>query len=110
MGGNWIDECNELLKRIRKSAETDNPDRLELVRSMHTALHAINHSTLGWLQYVNNPDVMSMFDRSELQEIHATLNRIAEAYLLHDIEVTERGMEKGLGRTIKKEVPGHLYV
>ena len=45
--------------------KSENPDRLERVRSMHIALIDINHNTLGWLQYANNPDVMSMFNLDE---------------------------------------------
>ncbi len=95
MGEQWIEECNEYLKRIRERTAED-PDRLEVVRSMHMALMAINHSTLGWLQYVNNPDIMSLFDLEELSEIQRTMNEFAEAYILNDIEVTRKGMHKGM--------------
>ena len=95
MGEQWIEECNEYLRRMRETT-AENPDRLEVVRSMHTALLAINHSTLGWLQYVNNPDIMSLFDLEELTEIRRTLNKFAEAYVLNDIEVTRKGIRKGM--------------
>lgn len=95
MGERWIQECDEFLRRIRDSPTAEAPDRLELVRSTHTALLAINHSTLGWLQYVNNPDIMSLFDLEELKEIRHTLNEFAEAYVMNDIEVTKKGMKKG---------------
>ncbi|MGD2200348.1 MAG: DUF2153 family protein [Candidatus Bathyarchaeota archaeon] len=110
MGESWSEECKEFLKQIKESAETEDPDRLELVRSMHTALLAINHSTLGWFQYVNNPEVMNTFDRKELNEILITLNELAEAYLLHDIEVTEKSLHKGLSRMKGDKAPDHLYV
>ena len=95
MGEQWIEECNEYLKLIRERT-AEEPDRLEAVRSMHAALMAINHSTLGWLQYVNNPDIMSLFDLEELSEIRRTLNEFAEAYILNDIEVTRKGIRKGM--------------
>jgi hypothetical protein len=97
MGEQWIRECNAFLEQIRESMALGSPDRLDLVRSMHRALFAINHSILGWLQYVNNPDVMSRFTRDELNEISDSLNKFAEAFIVHDVEVTKRGMEKGLG-------------
>lgn len=110
MGEQWIEECNEYLRRIRESTATEAPDRLEVVRSMHTALLAINHSTLGWLQYVNNPDVMSMFDLPELEEIQLTLNKFAEAYILNDIEVTKKGMRKGMNMNKQNEPDQPFYV
>ena len=102
LGERWIDECNEFLRRMRGSMEVEDPDRLEMVRSMHVALAAINHSTLGWLQYVNDPDVMSLFDLEELTEIRRALNEIAEAYVENDIEVTRKGMRRGT-ITVKRD-------
>ena len=92
----WITECNAFLKQIRESMALETPDRLALVRSINRALHAVNHSILGWFQYANNPDIMSKFDRDELQEISDALNKFAEAFIEHDIEVTKKGMGKGL--------------
>jgi len=96
MGEQWIRECNTFLEQIRESIAMGSPDRLDLVRSMHRALFAINHSILGWLQYVNNPDVMSRFTRDELNEISDALNKFAETFIVHDIEVTKKGMEKAV--------------
>ena len=110
MGEEWIKECNSLLGQLRESLKAENPDRLELVRSMHLALIAINHSTLGWLQYVNNPDVTSMFNLDEIKEIHGALKEIAETYILHDIEVTEKGIQKGLSLIKHDEDPQPFYV
>lgn len=103
MGERWIRECNAFLEQIRESTSMESPDRLALVRSMHRALFAINHSILGWIQYVNNPDIMTKFDREELNEISDALNKFAEAFIEHDIEVTKRGLEKGLGEVREEE-------
>lgn len=103
MGERWIRECNSFLEQIRESMVMDSPDRLALVRSMHRALFAINHSILGWIQYVNNPDIMSRFTREELNEISESLNKFAEAFIEHDIEVTKRGIEKGLGEAKEED-------
>lgn len=96
MGEPWIRECNALLEQIRESMTLEEPDRLALVRSMHRALFAINHSIMGWIQYVNNPDIMSKFDRDELNDISDILNKFAESFIEHDIEVTKKGVGKGL--------------
>jgi hypothetical protein len=92
----WIQECNEHLRRIKEALESEAPDRLDLVRMMHTALLALNHSILGWFQYVNNPDIMGKFARDELNEISDTLNKFAEEFIEYDIKVTKVGMAKGL--------------
>ena len=99
----WIKECNNFLTQLKKYTSSEEPDRLELVRSMHWALLAINHSTLGWLQYVNNPDIMSMFDREELNIITENLNKFAESYIGYDIEITKKGIQKGLKERKQKE-------
>ena len=108
MSEKWIRECNKFLEQIRESKGLEGPDRLELVRSMHNALLAINHSIMGWVQYVNNPDIMSKFDQEELHEISEVLIKFAEAFLEHDIEVTKKGMEKGLSEQ-RQEEDQHLF-
>jgi len=99
----WIRECKEFLSQIRGSMKIEDPDRLELVTAMHRALLAVNHSILGWFQYVNNPDIMSRFDRDELTEISETMNKFAESFIEHDIQVTERGMSKALSEEKQNE-------
>lgn len=110
MGEKWIQECNEFLEQIGESKAVERPDRLELVRSMQRALLAINHSILGWVQYVNNPDIMSRFDREELYEISEDLNKFAEAFIEHDIEVTRKGMKKGLSELKREGEQQSFYV
>ena len=96
VGEHWINECSEYLRQIRNSQIDENPDRLELVRLMNVALLGLNHSIWGWIQYVNNPDIMSKFTREELSEISSILNKFAEGFIDYDIKVTKAGMEKGL--------------
>ena len=103
MGEQWIHECTEYLKQIRESLSTDTPDRLDLVRMMHSALIALNHSLLWWLQYVNNPDIMGKFDREELSEISDFLNKFAEEFIGYDIKVTKVGLAKGLSEIKQRE-------
>jgi len=96
VGERWIRECREFLKQIRENRLAEHPDRLDLVRSMHVALLALNHSVIGWLQYVNNPDIMGKFTLEELNEMSSFLNEFAEEFIEYDIKVTKTGMEKGL--------------
>jgi hypothetical protein len=96
LGEQWVKECSDYLNQIREAQTAEAPDRLELVRLMHLALLALNHSVWGWLQYVNNPDIIGKFNRDELNEIGNFLNKFAEEFLEYDIKVTKAGMEKGL--------------
>jgi len=109
MSEQWINECKQYLAQVQESMKGENPDRLALVKSMHRALFAINHSILGWLQYVNNPDIMTKFNRDELHEISDTLAKFAEAFIEHDIEVTQKGMERGLGEGKSEEEERHPF-
>ena len=45
----WIEVCEGLLRRVRHLSEKKDIDRLDIVRSMRFALHAINNSPRGWL-------------------------------------------------------------
>lgn len=110
MGERWIQECEEYLKMVKGALETENPDRLDLVRTIQGALLAINHSVFGWLQYVNNPEVMGRFTREELDEMSSTLNGFAEGFLEYDIKVTKRGIEKGLSEQEQEEEYQPFYV
>ncbi|RJS86311.1 DUF2153 domain-containing protein [Candidatus Bathyarchaeota archaeon] len=102
VGERWIRECEEFLRQIRENRMAENPDRLDLVRAMHVALLALNHSVIGWLQYVNNPDIMGKFTLEELREMSQYLNKFAEDFIEYDIKVTKAGMEKGL-RELEEE-------
>ncbi|KON31090.1 hypothetical protein AC482_01890 [miscellaneous Crenarchaeota group-15 archaeon DG-45] len=109
MGERWIQECAEHLKQIKEALVAEDPDRLDLVKAMHTALLALNHSVWGWLQYVNNPDIMGKFDRGELDEISGFLNKFAEDFIEYDIKVTKDGMKKGLSEVRQREQDQQLF-
>jgi hypothetical protein len=105
MGERWIQECMDYLEQIGKNQAAEGTDRLELVRSMQVALLGLNHSVWGWLQYVNNPDIMGKFTREELSEINDHLNRAAAEFIEYDVKITKSGMEKGL-REAKQQQQG----
>jgi len=109
MGERWIKECTEHLKQIKELLEVDEPDRLDLVKAMHTALLALNHSVWGWMQYVNNPDIMGKFNRDELDEISGFLNKYAEEFIEYDIKVTKAGMKKGLSEIRQRRRNEQLF-
>ena len=96
MSENWIRECRQYLKRLEELSEAKDRDRLDLVRTMRTALTALNHSLWGWIQYINNPDIMGKFTKEELEEMDKTVNEFARNFIDYDIKVTQLGAQKGL--------------
>ncbi|MBS7630225.1 DUF2153 family protein [Candidatus Bathyarchaeota archaeon] len=102
MGERWIQECNDYLKQIKEALSTESPDRLDLVRAMYVSLLALSHSVWGWLQYVNNPEIMGKFSLSELNEVNSTLGKFTLEFLEYDIKATKMGMEKGLRRMVRE--------
>lgn len=96
MSENWIRESRQYLKTLEELSAAENRDRLDLVRTMRTALSALNHSLWGWLQYVNNPDIMGKFTKEELEEMDKTLNEFARNFVGYDIKITQLGAQKGL--------------
>lgn len=112
MGENWIRDCQQYLKRLEELASAKDRDRLDLVRSMRTALSAINHSLVGWIQYVNNPDIMGKFTKEELEEMDKTLKEFTKGFIEYDIKTTQLGAKKGLEeiKRRRKERPSHIIV
>ncbi|MCS7119870.1 MAG: DUF2153 family protein [Nitrososphaerota archaeon] len=96
MSEGWIQTCERILDQIRRFSEKKDKDRLDLVQSMRFALYALHRSLLGWLNWVNNPDIMASFNREELEEMNKKLTEFIEEFIKYDIQVTERGAEKNL--------------
>jgi len=99
----WIQECRQYLKVLEELVSTKDRDRLDLVRSVRTALSALNHSLWGWIQYVNNPDIMGKFTREELEEIDKSINEFAHNFIEYDLKITQLGTKKGLDEIKKRQ-------
>ena len=111
MSDRWIKECETILKQIREVTKEASKDRLEAVRAMRFTLYAIHRSVLGWLGWVNNPDVMSEFSLEELEEMSKILTNYAETFIEYDAKVTGKGGEKTLAQEDKShKKPQGLYV
>jgi len=96
MEQNWIERSENTLKQLKELLQTPEQDRLELVRIMRFAFGALGQSLAGWMQWVNSPEIMSTFTRSELEEMTKTITGMVEQFLEYDIKITEEGMRKGL--------------
>lgn len=73
-------------------------DRLDLLKSMRFSFSALSQSLGGWMQWVNSPEVMSQFNRDELQEMSDKIIDMVTGFIEYDLDVTDRGMQKGLGK------------
>jgi len=108
----WIQECRQYLKVLAEQVVVKNRDRLDLVRGMRTSLSALNRSLWGWIQYVNNPDIMGKFTKEELEEMDKVINEFARNFIEYDVKITELGTKKGLDeiRRRQREGPSPIVV
>jgi len=84
-------------------------DRLGHVRVMRYAFGALGGSLKCWIQWVSSPEVMANFDE-ELVEMMQTITGMVEKFIEYDIEITEKGVEKGLGKRKPEERERRLVV
>lgn len=82
---------------MRKFSAKKDKDRLDLVQSMMFSLYALHQSLLGWLNWVNNPDIMAAFRKEELDEMNKRIMELTESFLKYDVEATQLGAQKSLG-------------
>jgi len=86
-----------MLEEMRKFSEKEDKDRLDLVQSMRFTLYALHRSLLGWMNWVNNPDIMTAFGKEELDEMTEKIVEFTEAFIEYDVEVTQKGAQKSIG-------------
>lgn len=106
MSEGWLQECRQYLKMLDEMSAAKDQDRLDLVRSMRTSLSAINHSLWGWIQYVNNPDIMGKFTKEELEEMNQTLRDFTRNFIEYDVKITQVGTQKGLDEIKRRQREG----
>ena len=92
----WIKASEKLLDHIKRLEEAKEGDRLELVRSLRFVLSALQRSLLGWIQWVNNPDIMTRFTKEELEEMNKKISNLTRSFIEYDIAATQLGAQKGL--------------
>ena len=106
MSENWLQECRQYLKMLEELSSSKDRDRLDLVRSVRASLSAVNHSLWGWMQYVNNPDIMGKFTKEELAEIDSQLVEFAKNFIEYDVKITQLGTQKGLDEIKRRQREG----
>ena len=88
MAGKWTKDCEKILNKIRKSANVEGQDRLDMLRLIRFSLFALQRSVTGWMEWANNPDIMAEFSLEELKEINKTLAELVCAFVEYDAKIT----------------------
>jgi hypothetical protein len=97
----WIQVSEKILGQLKLSVEAKKKDRLEYVRIIRFTLSALQRSLLGWMQWVNNPDIMTRFTQEDLESMNKKLSELALSFIEYDLEATKLGGQRGL-KAIKK--------
>jgi hypothetical protein len=92
----WVDVSKKILDQIGRLEKTKDRDRLELVRSLHFLLNALQRSLLGWMQWVTNPDIMTRFAQDDLEKMNKRIAEFTRSFIEYDLEATKSGAQKGL--------------
>jgi hypothetical protein len=92
----WINASKKLLNELKRMEETEERDRLDLVRSLRLTLYMLQRSLMGWMELANNPDMLTRFTHEELEEINKKLLKFSHSFIEYDLEATKLGAKKGL--------------
>jgi hypothetical protein len=116
---NWNQTCQKILDQINQMSLKSNKDRLDLVQSMRFSLYALHKSIMGWLNWVNNPDIMVSFKHEELEKMNTKIMKFIEEFIKYDMEVTEKSIHMSeaiqkLKRQVeekdRREADSHFYI
>jgi len=102
MEGRWVNDCQRILKEIKKSEKVEGHDRLDMVRTIRFTILALQRSVTGWIQWADNPDIMAQFSLDELTEINKNLADLVCAFVDYDAKITG-SQEKKIEKKIRKE-------
>ncbi len=111
----WVRVSEKILDQIKRLEEAKDKDRLELVRSIHFMLNALQRSLLGWIQWVTTPDIIARFSQADLERMNKNLYEFTRSFIEYDLEATKLGAQRGLKarkkvKKKKEERPETFYV
>ena len=115
MSERWIQVSERILTQLTKLETTSEKDRLELVSSLRFVMNILQRSLVGWMQWITNPEIMSIFSKADLEKMTQELTKFTETFVEHDIQMTQLGLQKGLKVPKKAVKKGdnraeHFYV
>ena len=110
MSSVWTDRSEKTVEQLRILKEKRDMDRLDLLKSMRFSFGALGQSLAGWMQWVNSPEIMSTFNKEELDEMAKKITSMVEQFVTYDIEITNTGTRKGLEKQRENEQQGTRFV
>ena len=84
----WVTECRMLIEQIKKLEDIEGQDRLDVLRTIRFIVFALQRSVSGWIEWVNNPDIMAGFSLEGLKEIQMNLAKLAQNFIEYDSKIT----------------------
>ncbi len=109
MNVGWIERSQKTVDQLQKIKEKRDMDRLEIITALRFSFGALSQSLGGWMQWVNSPEIMSQFTREELLEMSDKLIDMVTKFVEYDRDVTDYGMQKGLGKE-REEDPNRFVI
>ena len=109
MNVSWNDRLQKTLEQLEQLKNQRDLDRLDLVKCMRFSFGALSQSLGGWMQWVNSPEIMSQFTQEELLGMSDQMIDLVSKFVEYDKEVTDFGLQKGLGKLREEEEP-HKFV
>ena len=103
MSDGWIRVSERIIDQLKRHEDTEDKDRLELVRSLRFVLGVLQRSLIGWTQWVGNPDIMTIFSQKDLEKMTKTLAEFTRSFVEYDLKMTSLGVKKGLKSPKKVE-------
>ena len=105
MSENWIQVSERIIEQLKDLDETKDKDRLDFVRSLRYLVSVLQRSLFGWTQWVNNPDIISIFTKEDLEQMTKKLTDFTRSFVKYDLEMTNLGINKGLKapKVVKKK-------
>ncbi|MBT3283999.1 DUF2153 family protein [Candidatus Bathyarchaeota archaeon] len=103
MNVSWNDRLQKTLEQLENLKSQRDLDRLDLVKNMRFSFGALSQSLGGWMQWVNSPEVMSQFTQEEMLEMSDQLIDMVTKFVEYDQEITDSGLQKGLGKQREEE-------
>ena len=109
MNQGWIERTQKTVDRLQKIKEKRDMDRLGIITALRFSFGALSQSLGGWMQWVNSPEIMSQFTREELLEMSDNLIDLITKFVEYDRDITDYGMQKGLGKQ-REEDPNRFVI
>jgi len=98
------------LDQLRELKNAKEQDRLDYVKTMRFAFAALGQSLAGWMQWVNSPEIMSTFNKDELEKMTETIMEMTDKFIEYDIKITDEGMRKGFAKQREQEEGSHFVI